>query len=151
MKQTLLNSIDEKIEQQKILKIMAAELPKHDGKKITKRLTNALGDHFRLRHLASMTYLDYKNYTTKIEVSILLSYDDKLEYEKIASEQVSNYYRSLTEGIVELEKSVLSLDHIDGQFYLLKQFIEGLDDLPYQVKTLMAEKHNLTFKNYYRS
>ncbi len=151
MKQTLLNSIDEKIEQQKILKIMAAELPKHDGKKITKRLTNALGEHFRLRYLAGMTYLDYKNYTTKIEVSILISYDDKLEYKNIPSEQINNYYKSLTESISELEKSVLSLDHIEGQFYLLKQFIEGLDDLPYQVKTMMQEKHNLTFKNYYRS
>lgn len=151
MKQTLLNSIDEKIEQQKILKVMAAELPKHDGKKITKRLTNALGENFYLRHIGSMTYLDYKNYKTKIEVSILLSYDSQLEYEKIASIQIANYYKSLTESIVELEKSVLSLDHIDGQFHLLKQFIEGLDDLPYQVKTLMAEKHNLTFKNYYRS
>lgn len=151
MKQTLLNSIDEKIEQQKILKVMAAELPKHDGKKITKRLTNALGDNFRLRNLAYMTYLDYKNSTTKIEVSILLSYDDKLEYKNIPSEQINNYYKLLTESISELEKSVLSLDHIDGQFYLLKQFIEGLDDLPYQIKTLMSEKHNLTFKNYYRS
>lgn len=151
MKQTLLNSINEKIEQQKILKIMATELPKHDGKNITKRLTNAMGEHFRLRHLAGMTYLDYKNYVTKIEVSVLLSYDSMLDYNKTAKHQIQNYYKSLSEGISELEKSVLSLDQIDGQFYILKQLIEGLDELPYQVKTLMQEKHNLTFKNYYRS
>lgn len=151
MRQTLLNSINEKIEQQKILKVMATELPKHDGKKITKRLTNALGDHFRLRYLAGMTYLDYKNYKTKIEVSILLSYDDKLEYEKIARQQIGNYYESLHNGIAELEKSVLALDQIDKQFTILKQLVEQMDELPYQVKTLMAEKHNLTFKNYYRS
>ena len=130
---------------------MAAELPKHDGKKITKRLTNALGENFYLRHIAGMTYLDYKNYTTKIELSVLLSYDSMLDYNKITKHEIENYYKSLSEGISELEKSVLSLDHIDGQFYLVKQFIEGLDALPYQVKTLMQEKHNLTFKNYYRS
>lgn len=151
MKQTLLNSIDEKIEQQKILKVMAAELPKHDGKKITKRITNALGENFYLSYVGSMTYLEYKNYTTKLEVSVLISYDGKIDYKNIPTERINGYYKSLTESIVELEKSVLSLDHIEGQFHLLKQFIEGLDDLPYQVKTLMSEKHNLTFKNYYRS